>query len=833
MCKRLTSHTARNVLLFTLIVDRCPTLRIWNIFYHFKIDGASLSLLVEQCEKLISVSGNPNAWSTSKYSTFLHFCTHRTLVQLRHHWELYMQAAKFSRAKNEAILAMFDREYQNCHKKDIMIISTSRSAGPFILDATEIQKAHFTHYWRTGTVFVDAKDVASATVLNPTFIYSLKGEGCSLHYGSYPLQGFHLLAAFAPKNRPGKSVTISDLFASAQSQFQQWGDALNVALESNSHRRVTIRLFVGDALAFCHTLRHCHLTSSTSAARFVSTFTAAELVLDGGDYGPNALQPAPTAFNVIDTSNVTDHVGLLNVLITTVSLLIQSPSTTLYTESLLTPSDGDILKSFPKLLCSDIQTTSLLFGVAPVGYLSGFNSHSNLHEIVMSRLLSENSKQYQERLAWKIPHLGDAIGQHLVGEEMLYPTFDPFDLAKLLISIYHKMFQHENMMRIFQLPGSLLNSLLHYDRGTFVALLSLVKSRVHTNWDVVMDHIFDMMHTDQKTILGTNFYQDFCCQLFVRGVYTVDIYKKPPTSDFMRTMLFRDWARVPPLVCVLLVIPKEKLAVLNRPNVGTPILQCDVRSETFHNIFSEIQIVYGSLTVKGAGSDARAIVTEDPKGFAGSSDLVLSVWVPAICFTISDPQKTQIGLGVHSTPATALAFGDTLGLTMTVFAANLLDRKRVHVLAESPHFSRKAGIPTIASPTMTHEQVSVGFCDLTISTLTAKWDFDDNVSAIGQVQTQQVSPCVMKVTMGNATKLLYYPFPINGNESKLRVARKSRWIEVGAHLLDPYLMLTLRPRRSSCHYLGIASQVASRSKTSRCFLVQTGALRRGIYIDWT
>ena len=804
--------------------------RIWNIFYHFKIDGASLSLLVEQCTKLISVSGDLNAWSNSKYSTFLHFCTRRTLAQLRHHWELYTRAAKFSRAKNEAILAMFDREYQNCRAKDLTLISTSRSAGPFILDAVEIQKTHFTHYWQTGTVFVDAKDVASATVLNPTFIYSLKGEGCSLHYGSYPLQGFHLLAAFAPENKPGKSVTISDLFASAQSQFQQWGDALNVALESDSRRRVTIRLFVGDALAFCRTLRHCHLTSSTSAARFVSTFTAAELVLDGGDYGANALQPAPTAFNVIDTSNVTDHVGLLNVLITTVPLLIQSPSTTLYTES-LTTSGGDISKSFPKLLYSDIQTTSLLFGVAPVGYLSGFNSHSNIHEIVMSLFLSEKSRQYQERLAWKIPHLGDAIGQHLVGEEMLHPTFDPFDLAKLLISIYHKMFQHENVMRAFQDPESLLNSILHYDRGTFAALLGLVKARVHTNWDIVMDHIFDMMHTDRTTLLGTNFYQDFCCQLFVRGVYTVDVYNESPTSNFMRRMLFRDWARVPPLVCVLLVVPREKVAVLNRPNVGTPILQCDVRSETFHNIFSEIQIVYGSITVKGTRSDARAIVTEDPKGFAGSSDLVLSVWVPAICFTISDPQKVQISLGVHSTPATSLAFRDALGLTLTVFAANLLDRKRVRVLAESPHFSRTTSIPSIAPPTTTHERVSVGFRDLTVSTLTAKWDFDSNVSAIGEVQTQQVSPCAMKVIMGNTTKLLFYPFPINGNESKLRVARKSRWIEVGAHPPDADFMLTPRPRRSSCHYLGIASQVASLSKTSPCFLVQMGALRRGIYID--
>jgi hypothetical protein len=182
-------------------------------------------------------------------------------------------------------------------------------------------------------------------------------------------------------------------------------------------------------------------------------------------------------------------------------------------------------------------------------------------------------------------------------------------------------------------------------------------------------------------------------------------------------------------------------------------------------------MVYGSLSIKGTGSDARAIVTEDANGPAGSSDLVMSVFVPAVGFTILDPKQIQVGLGIHSSPAMTRAFRGVLDDTSTVFSAKLSDRKHVHVLAESPYFPRPIDIPEVTSPTTTREDISVNVPNLTIATLTAK----------GEVQTQQASPCVMKVTIGKVTKLLVYPVPINGNDPKLAIARKSRWLQVCAY----------------------------------------------------
>jgi hypothetical protein len=57
------------------------------------------------------------------------------------------------------------------------------------------------------------------------------------------------------------------------------------------------------------------------------------LILDGEDYGTAG--KAPLLFNVIDTSNLTDYVGAINLLVATAPLLQRSPSATLYTESLV------------------------------------------------------------------------------------------------------------------------------------------------------------------------------------------------------------------------------------------------------------------------------------------------------------------------------------------------------------------------------------------------------------------------------------------------------------------------------------------------------------------
>ena len=237
-----------------------------------------------------------------------------------------------------------------------------------------------------------------------------------------------------------------------------------------------------------------------------------------------------------------------------------------------------------------------------------------------------------------------------------------------------------------------------------------------------MKGIFDMLDEDRRLMLDTNFYQELCCQLHMRGVYTVNIYSKPPNTDCLRTMLFRTWNIVPPTVCLLLVIPRAKFNVLETGPEGTPTVQCNFQTPSVHNIFSSIQLVFGSVTTSGNESEARTIVNEDPSRWSGLSDLVMSG------------------------PPTAAAYANKLGMTLSLFTANLTDRKSVYVL---PVFSSKNTLPNVSSPISEHQEVSVSLWDTKVSTLAAKRVISDVApqDVQGTVQTALASPCVMEVKL--------------------------------------------------------------------------------------
>ena len=49
---------ARNILLFTLIIDYEDSSNIWNIYYHLFLDNESLELLHIQIQKLYPLSAS-------------------------------------------------------------------------------------------------------------------------------------------------------------------------------------------------------------------------------------------------------------------------------------------------------------------------------------------------------------------------------------------------------------------------------------------------------------------------------------------------------------------------------------------------------------------------------------------------------------------------------------------------------------------------------------------------------------------------------------------------------------------------------------------------------
>lgn len=147
-------------------------------------------------------------------------------------------------------------------------------------------------------------------------------------------------------------------------------------------------------------------------------------------------------FDVIDTSNLTDHVGLLNLLVSAVPYLQKRRSATLFTESLLNKkAEADQVETFDGILLADQTTMFLLFGVAPISYLTGVSLQSTAMDSVRGMLgVTNHTKgQFQRRVGWKPPHLGEFSNLRL--------QMNAEDLANFLFALYLKMFLVEGVFQ--------------------------------------------------------------------------------------------------------------------------------------------------------------------------------------------------------------------------------------------------------------------------------------------------------------------------------------------------------------------------------------------------
>jgi hypothetical protein len=431
---------ARNVLLVTLVADKHPCSTIWNIFFHMYLDSDSHNILVEHCKKLVTLSVNLQTWNVSPYGPFVKMSTEHTLAELRRHWLLYLHMHELSADRinvlGEAFTTIFKSSLKSYHGL------FARSAGPLTTEAGPVSAEQCRNYWAKGVTFSSVHQIASATLLNPTFVYSRAGEGCSVHYATDPLAPFHSAALFG--NKKG-TLSVSDLVGAAKAEFSDWCSAFLKRTFLNVAKPPVVRFFLSDAIAACNALHAFAATGTLKLGIPVSQWNTRVIQLNKDDYVSNH---APATFNVIDTSNLVDHIGLLNVLIASVPLLSAStPSSVLYTESLLFQGQ-DATKEFTERLYANLTVIGLLIGLCPVDYLSGFTTHSNIHELMRLHASMGTGSQFHQVTTWKSPVSGDASGVRM-GERNFPPVFDSRQLGTLLYDMYHELFEHEDSRHFF------------------------------------------------------------------------------------------------------------------------------------------------------------------------------------------------------------------------------------------------------------------------------------------------------------------------------------------------------------------------------------------------
>lgn len=807
--------SARNIVLLTLALDDTEgghDSLMWNIYYHLYLDKESMKLLDDQATKLYEMATTMQSWTNGEYGQQFRFCDEGTLSKVRDIWYTYRIATfKGKEREQHAKRSMAAMQRATSIREHHMgegnlSLNGIRSAAPAgmcaVQDAPELTK----HYWEHGSTNKDGLYLRKPENINPTFVT----DTSTLHYGTDPLLGFHLATAYAPLTEEsplrGRDKTQFKLVEAARQEFRAW----IASFRQYPRHQLTMRFSASDAVAFSYALQQRRLTVTSSPAGFYRDwYHSKPLVLDSRDYVESG--GAPTSFTVIDTSNLIDHIGALNLLVASSPLLENTPMSSLYTHSLVKSQETQ-MAYIDNLLCGHFPTISTLLGLMPVEYWTNISSTSMMDELILDSSFGSAGKQQMHiSLTWKQPFSRQA--PYSLAPGRLY--FDENGLARILHEVYLNMFQNENMHKVFADMNQHTvnnNSLLRCNRRSFALFLRFVNSRVICNWPKVMDRLLAFIEQDSTLLMSLNYIQELYLYLHLYNVHSVG--SLVPAFARTRTSLgsagLKGWEDIPPVLCVTIEVPREKLGVITRmklTEIGSPILHCVVQSSPnapsgrWQNIFSAIQLSFGTISTSGErfSNTFRVDIAEDKLRWNGSSPLLATFMAPTWLLLL-EPKAARIAFGIQSTPASTSVFMKVLGLELNLYATTLGNERNVFFTKSSPNMAERT---TLCALSDANNNTSVTSNAAIRIPITAKTDPNTGriASLVGRlenlsentkkelkngckVQTVQISPFRFTETLGSESITLDFPAPVKAFEHKTRIARKSFYVEVEAPLAD-------------------------------------------------
>ena len=753
-------------------------------------------MVLKQCQALVDLSADIATWNNSKYG-FLRFSSLHSLSTIRKHWTLYIGTKDFSKSEMDSLRA----EFRKCSRvkgsdgADLQgsLLTSLRSAGPLWKELADIGPKQSRRYWETGVTFDEQDKVANANEINPTFAFSAMGKGFALHYGSDPVLPFHLAKILAPisGSRSDEAITISGLIKGAMEEFRSWCVAFH--RRTKERASLVIRFLAGDVISVCRALHYCAINSSVDPGLYTAPWSSALMKLDGGDYVESASSCAPLQFDVIDTSNLTDHFGLLNILVPCKPLMQTKPSSVMFTNTLLS---DDFLES----LCGDLSVLSMILDLIPVSYISNFTSYCNAHEMLLP-VSDSHRKQFHKHIVWRIGTVSDstAIGERAQSNQRL--KFDEGQLANFVSGVYQNMFSSEDIGSMRSPQGlKKLTKTNHYCRFTLAYILRLVKDRTDVNWDLVMGHLHTLIADDRRLIFGSNNLQDLFCSLHLLDVYSFPTFSPNFNANVYEGPLAR-WTSVPPVVCITLQVPRKSFDILEKfstKQIGVPVLLCTLKAPSAYNVFPTYQSFWGKVKAeysKNSSQEPKVIFEEDPEGIRGSSPAIFSFYVPA--WVLGANGQQEVTLAVLSSLYTVKTLSPILGPHLTLFSAELTNRRHVHITRERPgnpgelqklrniSFSRSTAqeIQPVCDPV----KIILDSAGRKVASLTGRANIQDvdakaSLANGAPVSVIQISPRVVQISIGSHLRNIVYPFPVNSTNSKTRIARKSSFVEVSAHV---------------------------------------------------
>ncbi|KAH8845657.1 hypothetical protein MCOR07_008714 [Pyricularia oryzae] len=818
----------RNIIFLSFLVDELKPKdhgKLRDVYYHLYLSGSSLEFLRAQIQNLVAEAKSWNSWQESRYGSVIKFCDRATFEAfcsvIKFMSQLLVQSEPPAAYKNSLDESKAEKEAR--HGVNGKVHTSVRSAAPLAIqpgaDTLEDLKISFAHFWEHGTTTKQDPDSGPTEHANPMFSGPLGHGDRVLHYATDPLLGFHLATAYAhlaegsPLSGSSKSVQgISRAADAAFVQFRAWVRALVSLIRRES---LVIRLVNADALALCHTFQRCNASSRSelTANIFRSQLCTNKLELDRDWYGPKVAEAsaAPILFDAIDSSNLSDHLGVLNIVMSSGPLLKSRPWSALSTESLASVT-AEGKSYFEELLCGETLAVGAALGLTVSEYWTNTTVTSDVQEALGTVLSAEkNVKMFPYRMTWVLDSQFACRGD-------LPPLPVKMDVQGAVAIIWHaylSMFQQENAQEL--LRGSIEQrkrklqsaAMPCYHRGTFVAFVKALAARVQTDWAKVCKEILERVYKDTSIMMGNNYSQEVAAQMHIQGLHTEPwLRSEIRPSKFQNGPSFAGWKTIPEVIAVSLVIPVEKLKKLF---VGLPMqrsalpLQATIKSSQgqWTNYFGDLQLGFGKVEIHGAPDDDDfAIAVSAPEGeggWNGNLPVVASFYCPTAALQV-EPQTAQISLDVQPTLQAIQTFAGKPGSPMQIFQTVTGNASAVFFTRYLPNQdahpiysgSLATGSPNAECDTSVSLRLDVNGNTGKAASLTGRVNItdDDGMRLLSEkvpIYLRQTTPFIIEVVFGDDDKVYHLQFtlPVDKEGSKTRIARKSSYVEVVAPVSNP------------------------------------------------
>ena len=794
----------------------------WSIFYDLHLDAQTFETIRNQARTLANASKDMQSWSSSAYDRVLRIVNTETLSVLNEYWTKYATYDDPNRTHYYRFRGQCKQIYESTPAafSTQALQTLARSFGPRLWNAMNVTEYYVNYFWKSGSSAKPSHP--QERVCNPMAVFSsVGGDRFSIHYRTNPLAGFHLASAltelapvsqFAPADEKPKQKV---LFV-ARMQFKAWCTAFqNIAKASiegkSTTGRLRLRFYVGDAVNFCHALNQLRTKHSKEFNLYGRPWSSSPLRLDGPGFS-NGFDRAPLSFNVIDCGNLADEVGFLNILIATIPLLEHSAAAVLYTESMKSyPPQGTATNLLSELLChEDIASMCVLLGVVPAPYITGVSAHS------VDEAYIEDTQPVFNRINWKITTSLDPKSNPAEAKV----SADPITLAKLLYEVYLEMFAHESERYLQKLKHPFTNPKgrfrfpqPRYSRSSFAAFLAYLKPRISIDWTDLMETLIKLLEkggTDQR-LVGRNNLLELFLQLHLFGAYTKFPFDQridpppdcggTPISPYRHDRGLLKSPSPAKIGCLILTVPRRKLRVLYKSCVEdghrmNMLFQLHLHSKIFRETFTSLHPVFGKLTSLGDGRTCE--IEPDSSGWFGQSDLHLCVLVPTWLLLARNPKELEVSVWLYHEYSAMLLLRDVLGPDLEIFRARLLSTEYVHLCESLPGL--KAPIPTPISPLKTNVAFANDSHEITFPLLTPETQtFTTRVTIEGKAELEHLasgatvnvkllSPCAVVVNCEKFEYKCNVPFPVASQGLRIRVARKSGWIDVISQFLPAQIV---------------------------------------------